>query len=134
MCYATVPGPIVQTILKSSTVALAELNFKKNFQGSAMAGALGGFNAHAANMVSAIYIATGQVSFGFWFGFFRPSTSLWGAYSHSVHPFSTMHPLSHAFSIVTWISKEKYEYCAWSFFEKRKKEKIIQVEVKGVAQ
>ncbi|KAL0376279.1 UNVERIFIED_CONTAM: 3-hydroxy-3-methylglutaryl-coenzyme A reductase, partial [Sesamum calycinum] len=28
--------------------------------GSAMAGALGGFNAHASNIVSAVYIATGQ--------------------------------------------------------------------------
>ena len=26
-----------------------------------MAGAMGGFNAHAANIVTAIYIATGQV-------------------------------------------------------------------------
>nr|GLL34958.1 3-hydroxy-3-methylglutaryl-coenzyme A reductase-like [Ipomoea trifida] len=32
----------------------------KNLTGSAMAGALGGFNAHAANIVSAVYIATGQ--------------------------------------------------------------------------
>ena len=29
--------------------------------GSAMAGSIGGFNAHAANVVTAIYIATGQV-------------------------------------------------------------------------
>ncbi|CAN4105419.1 unnamed protein product [Withania somnifera] len=32
----------------------------KNLTGSAMAGALGGFNAHASNIVSAVYIATGQ--------------------------------------------------------------------------
>ncbi|CAL5370227.1 unnamed protein product [Camellia sinensis] len=32
----------------------------KNRTGSAMAGALGGFNAHASNVVSAVYIATGQ--------------------------------------------------------------------------
>ena len=62
VCSATIPSHIVQSVLKSSTTALAELNFKKNFQGSAMAGSLGGFNAHSANMVSAIYIATGQVS------------------------------------------------------------------------
>lgn len=42
--------------------ALVELNISKNLVGSAMAGALGGFNAHAANVVTAIYIATGQVS------------------------------------------------------------------------
>nr|GMC48807.1 3-hydroxy-3-methylglutaryl-coenzyme A reductase 2 [Ipomoea batatas]GMD56409.1 3-hydroxy-3-methylglutaryl-coenzyme A reductase 2 [Ipomoea batatas] len=32
----------------------------KNLTGSAMAGALGGFNAHASNIVSAVYLATGQ--------------------------------------------------------------------------
>ena len=41
--------------------ALTELNVSKNLVGSAMAGALGGFNAHAANVVTAIFIATGQV-------------------------------------------------------------------------
>jgi hydroxymethylglutaryl-CoA reductase (NADPH) len=40
---------------------LVDLNLKKNFQGSALAGSIGGYNAHAANMVAAIYIATGQV-------------------------------------------------------------------------
>lgn len=38
-----------------------ELNINKNLVGSAMAGSIGGFNAHAANIVSAIYIACGQV-------------------------------------------------------------------------
>ncbi|XP_076443299.1 3-hydroxy-3-methylglutaryl-coenzyme A reductase-like isoform X2 [Babylonia areolata] len=60
VCSATIPGPVVQTVLKTTTEALVDLNLKKNLQGSAMAGALGGFNAHAANMVTAIYIATGQ--------------------------------------------------------------------------
>jgi len=32
----------------------------KNLTGSAIAGALGGYNAHASNIVSAIFIATGQ--------------------------------------------------------------------------
>lgn len=32
----------------------------KNLAGSAVASALGGFNAHASNIVSAIFIATGQ--------------------------------------------------------------------------
>ena len=32
----------------------------KNFIGSCLAGSIGGFNAHASNMVTAIYIATGQ--------------------------------------------------------------------------
>ena len=38
-----------------------DLNISKNLVGSAMAGSVGGFNAHAANVVSAIFIATGQV-------------------------------------------------------------------------
>jgi hydroxymethylglutaryl-CoA reductase (NADPH) len=37
-----------------------ELNISKNLVGSSMAGSIGGFNAHAANIVTAIYIATGQ--------------------------------------------------------------------------
>ncbi|KVE84110.1 Hydroxymethylglutaryl-CoA reductase, class I/II, partial [Cynara cardunculus var. scolymus] len=32
----------------------------KNLTSSAIAGSLGGFNAHAANVVSAVFIATGQ--------------------------------------------------------------------------
>lgn len=48
-------------VLKSSTAALVELNISKNLVGSAMAGSIGGFNAHAANVVTAIYIACGQV-------------------------------------------------------------------------
>ena len=48
-------------VLKTSTTALVELNINKNLVGSAMAGSIGGFNAHAANIVAAIYIACGQV-------------------------------------------------------------------------
>lgn len=47
-------------VLKTTVPALVELNMLKNLAGSAIAGALGGFNAHAANIVSAIFIATGQ--------------------------------------------------------------------------
>ena len=43
--------------------ALSELNTSKNLVGSAMAGAIGGFNAHAANIVTAVFIATGQVKY-----------------------------------------------------------------------
>jgi hydroxymethylglutaryl-CoA reductase (NADPH) len=32
----------------------------KNLVGSAVAGAMGGFNAHASNIATAIFIATGQ--------------------------------------------------------------------------
>lgn len=39
---------------------MIETNKQKNHIGSAMAGAIGGFNAHAANIVTAVFLATGQ--------------------------------------------------------------------------
>ena len=48
-------------VLKTSVEALVDLNISKNLVGSAMAGTIGGYNAHAANAVTAIFIATGQV-------------------------------------------------------------------------
>ncbi|KAF9942820.1 hypothetical protein BGZ65_001227, partial [Modicella reniformis] len=57
---AVIPGKVVESVLKSSVHALVELNINKNLIGSAMAGAMGGFNAHAANILTAIYLATGQ--------------------------------------------------------------------------
>ena len=39
---------------------VVEVNTNKNLVGSAMAGSLGGFNAHASNVVTAIYLACGQ--------------------------------------------------------------------------
>uniref|UniRef100_A0AAR5PCP1 3-hydroxy-3-methylglutaryl coenzyme A reductase n=1 Tax=Dendroctonus ponderosae TaxID=77166 RepID=A0AAR5PCP1_DENPD len=60
VCEALVPANIVQSVLKTTTHALIDLNISKNMVGSAMAGSIGGFNAHAANIVTAVYIATGQ--------------------------------------------------------------------------
>lgn len=61
VCDAIVPASVVKTVLKSSVEALCDLNVGKNFIGSAMAGtAVGGFNAHSSNIVTAIFIATGQ--------------------------------------------------------------------------
>uniref|UniRef100_A0A1A8JV39 3-hydroxy-3-methylglutaryl coenzyme A reductase n=1 Tax=Nothobranchius kuhntae TaxID=321403 RepID=A0A1A8JV39_NOTKU len=60
VCEATVPAKVVQEVLKTTTEALIEVNIHKNLVGSAMAGSIGGFNAHAANLVAAIYIACGQ--------------------------------------------------------------------------
>nr|ACE80213.1 3-hydroxy-3-methylglutaryl coenzyme A reductase 1 [Pyrus pyrifolia] len=60
VCEAVIKGDVVQKVLKTNVASLCELNMLKNLTGSAMAGALGGFNAHASNIVSAIYIATGQ--------------------------------------------------------------------------
>lgn len=57
---AIIPGDVVRDVLKSNVDALVELNISKNLIGSAMAGSIGGFNAHAANIVTAIFLATGQ--------------------------------------------------------------------------
>jgi hydroxymethylglutaryl-CoA reductase (NADPH) len=57
---AIIPGEVVRSVLKSDVDALVELNISKNLIGSAMAGSIGGFNAHAANIVTAIFLATGQ--------------------------------------------------------------------------
>ncbi|KAG8368003.1 hypothetical protein BUALT_Bualt15G0000100 [Buddleja alternifolia] len=60
VCEVIIKEEVVKKVLKTNTASLVELNMLKNLTGSAMAGALGGFNAHASNIVSAIYIATGQ--------------------------------------------------------------------------
>ncbi|KAK7367170.1 hypothetical protein VNO80_09179 [Phaseolus coccineus] len=60
VCEAVIKKEVVKKVLKTSVEALVELNMLKNLTGSAMAGALGGFNAHASNIVSAVYLATGQ--------------------------------------------------------------------------
>ncbi|GAB5589842.1 3-hydroxy-3-methylglutaryl-coenzyme A (HMG-CoA) reductase isozyme [Umbelopsis nana] len=57
---AVIPGEVVEKTLKTTVAALVELNISKNLIGSAMAGSVGGFNAHAANTLTAVYIATGQ--------------------------------------------------------------------------
>lgn len=60
VCETTIPAKVVKEILKTSTEALVDVNISKNLVGSAMAGSIGGYNAHAANIVAAIYIACGQ--------------------------------------------------------------------------
>ena len=60
VCEAVIKEAVVKKVLKTNIPALVELNMIKNLAGSAVAGSLGGFNAHASNIVSAIYIATGQ--------------------------------------------------------------------------
>ncbi|KAI6032605.1 hydroxymethylglutaryl-coenzyme A reductase-domain-containing protein [Pisolithus orientalis] len=57
---AVIPGKVVRSVLKTEVDALCNLNIKKNLVGSAMAGSIGGFNAHAANILTAIFLATGQ--------------------------------------------------------------------------
>lgn len=57
---AIIPESVVKNVLKSSVHDMIETNRQKNHIGSAMAGSIGGFNAHAANIVTAVYLATGQ--------------------------------------------------------------------------
>jgi hydroxymethylglutaryl-CoA reductase (NADPH) len=57
---AIIPADIVRSVLKTDVDSMVELNQAKNLVGSAMAGSIGGFNAQAANIVTAIFLATGQ--------------------------------------------------------------------------
>jgi hydroxymethylglutaryl-CoA reductase (NADPH) len=54
-----IPHDQVEERLDTTTAAIAEANTRKNLVGSAKAGALG-FNAHAANVVAAAFLALGQ--------------------------------------------------------------------------
>jgi hydroxymethylglutaryl-CoA reductase (NADPH) len=54
-----IPESVVRDRLHCSVEDMVEINIRKNLVGSAMAGSLG-FNAHAANMASAVFLATGQ--------------------------------------------------------------------------
>lgn len=60
VCEAVIPGRIVTTLLKTTVAALVDANVTKNLVGSSLAGSIGGNNAHAANIVAAVYIACGQ--------------------------------------------------------------------------
>jgi hydroxymethylglutaryl-CoA reductase (NADPH) len=56
---AVLPREAVEERLHTTPEAIAEVNRRKNLVGSAKAGSLG-FNAHAANVVAAVFLATGQ--------------------------------------------------------------------------
>lgn len=60
VCEAIVPSQTVKNVLKTDVHLLVDVNNSKNLIGSAVSGTLGGFNAHAANIVTALFIATGQ--------------------------------------------------------------------------
>ncbi|XP_039310124.1 3-hydroxy-3-methylglutaryl-coenzyme A reductase [Solenopsis invicta] len=60
VCEAIIPADLVARVLKTSVPELIKLNNKRNLIGSALTGSIGGFNAHAASIVTAIFIATGQ--------------------------------------------------------------------------
>jgi hydroxymethylglutaryl-CoA reductase (NADPH) len=55
----TIPREVVEERLHTTPEAVAELNTRKNLVGSAKAASLG-FNAHVANVVAAMFLATGQ--------------------------------------------------------------------------
>jgi len=57
---AVISHEILEQVLKTNVDRLVELNQSKNLLGSIMAGSIGGFNAHAANIVAAMFIACGQ--------------------------------------------------------------------------
>jgi hydroxymethylglutaryl-CoA reductase (NADPH) len=50
---------MVESVLKTTPEAVVEVNTAKNLIGSAAAGSMG-FNAHYANIIGAIFLATGQ--------------------------------------------------------------------------
>ncbi|MDR0768149.1 MAG: hydroxymethylglutaryl-CoA reductase (NADPH) [Methanosarcinales archaeon] len=56
---ARLPASFIQDTLKCTAESMFDANYRKNFIGSMRAGALG-FNAHAANIVAAIFLACGQ--------------------------------------------------------------------------
>jgi hydroxymethylglutaryl-CoA reductase (NADPH) len=56
ICEAFVTKNVVEQVFKK----LVNLNYSKNLVGSTISGTIGGYNAHAANVVAATFIATGQ--------------------------------------------------------------------------
>ncbi|KAF8413140.1 hypothetical protein HHK36_001116 [Tetracentron sinense] len=60
LCQAIIKEEVVTKVLKTNVAALVELNVLKNLNGSTVAGTLGGFIAHTSNIVSAVFLATGQ--------------------------------------------------------------------------
>ncbi|WFB34801.1 hydroxymethylglutaryl-CoA reductase [Kiritimatiellota bacterium B12222] len=57
---AVIPEKIVRRYLKSTAAKITELNIRKNLIGTMLAGGLRSANAHAANILLAFYLATGQ--------------------------------------------------------------------------
>ena len=60
MADITIPAAICQQVLRIEPAQLVALNIKKNLVGSTLAGSLRSANAHYANALLAIYLATGQ--------------------------------------------------------------------------
>lgn len=60
VCQVNLSDEIIQNVLKTTPQKLIEICYAKNHIGSAIAGTLGNNNAHAANIIAAIFLATGQ--------------------------------------------------------------------------
>ncbi|RLG76373.1 MAG: hydroxymethylglutaryl-CoA reductase (NADPH) [Thermoprotei archaeon] len=56
---AVIKENVIKEVLKTSPEDLVDVNLRKNLLGSARAGSLS-FNAHYANIIAAIFVATGQ--------------------------------------------------------------------------
>lgn len=54
-----IPKRVIEQTLKTTAAEMADIVYRKCLLGSAMAGSMG-FNAHYANIVAAIFLATGQ--------------------------------------------------------------------------
>jgi hydroxymethylglutaryl-CoA reductase (NADPH) len=57
---AVIGREVVQSVLKATPESIEKVVRAKLHLGSARAGTVGGFNAHVANIIAAIFIATGQ--------------------------------------------------------------------------
>jgi len=57
---ANLKKDVLASVLKTTAEKMIEVNIQKNLIGSALAGCIGGNNAHASNIVTALYLATGQ--------------------------------------------------------------------------
>ena len=55
---ATLSGKVIVDVLKCSVQSLVELNQAKNLVGSSVAGSIGGMNAHASNMLTAVFLVS----------------------------------------------------------------------------
>ncbi len=54
-----IPADMVRSKLKTTSDAMVDVNYRKNMLGSARAGSLG-YNAHAANIIAAMFLSCGQ--------------------------------------------------------------------------
>lgn len=60
VCETNIPESILRKTLKTGIDDMIALNVAKNLIGSSLAGSIGGNNAHSSNVVTALFLATGQ--------------------------------------------------------------------------